>query len=363
MAKENENGEEKTEDPTSKRMSKARQEGNLPQSQEVNTAAILAIAFIVLYSYGAHIKNQLAYIMQMIITNAFRVELSTETVRSYFYSGSLSLIGLLMPFLGAIALTGVLVNIGQHGWNFSTKALEPKFDKIFKIVDGIKNKFFNIQTLVNLLKSILKIALCGLVGYLTVIGSLDRFHEIAGLTLSQLIEFTAEIVLTVVIRMLSMLMVIAAADWIFTKWKYKSDLKMTKQEVKDERKNADMSPEVKKKLMQRRVDMFLRNMRKEVPKADVVITNPIHVAVALKYDPGKAQAPIVVAKGLRLVADKIKALANEYEIPIVENPPLARSIYKNVEIGNMIPEDYFKAVAEVLAYVYRLKEEQKALNS
>lgn len=360
MAKENENGEEKSEEPTEKRMTKARGEGNLPQSQEVNTAAILTLSFIMLSIYGYEIKDKMAYIMQLVIRNAFKITLDQGTVHTYFYSGVLSLIALLMPFLMAIAATGVIINILQHGWNFSTKALEPKFSKVLNVIEGVKNKFFNIQTVANLGKSILKIVLCGAVGYLTIIENLSRFNEITALTLAQIIGFTGSIVLTIAVRMLVMLVLIAIGDWIFTKWKYKSDMKMTKQEVKEERKNSEISPEIKKKMMQRRVDLFLKNMQKEVPKADVVITNPIHVAVALKYDSQKAVAPIIVAKGLRLVADRIKTIAKENNVAIVENPPLARSLYKNVEIGNVISEEYFKTVAEVLAYVYKLKEEQVA---
>ncbi len=360
MASENENGEEKSEQPTSKRMNKARGDGNLPQSQEVNTAAILIISFIMLALYGSSIKESLAHIMQMVLINAFKVKLDTGTVRSYFFSGTVYLVKMLFPFLAAIAITGVAVNIMQHGWNFSTKALEPKFSKVFDVFSGIKNKFFNIQTLANLLKSIVKIALFGIVGYQTIMESMGKFNDTQGLSLAQLIDFTGDLVLTIAIRMLVMLVIIAIADWIYTKWKYNDDLKMTKQEVKEEHKNAEMGPEVKKKMMQRRVDVFLRNMQREVPKADVVITNPIHVAVALSYDPQKSAAPVVVAKGLRLVADKIKNIARESEIPLVENPQLARSLYKNVEIGSAIPEEYFKTVAVVLADVSRLKEEQAA---
>ena len=355
MANENESGSEKTEQPTGKRLNKARDDGNVPKSMEVNSAAVLITAILVLMYFGENTKSNLAYIMQSIILNSSVVELTTDSVRLYFYEGIKVLILLLLPFCLPIATVAIIVNIAQSGLNFTTKPLEPKFDKLFDLAGALKKMFVDIDTIVKLGKDLLKLSLMGLVGYLAIKDELPNFIPLIDMSIKEIFSYAAATVLKIIIRVTSVIVAIAILDFIYTKWKYTRDLKMTKQEVKEEKKQAE-NPEIMKMISQRRYEVMQRIMKQDVPKADVVITNPIHVAVAIKYDPDSMTSPKVVGKGLRLIADRIKKIAVENNIPIMENPPLARSLYKKLEIGDEIPEEFYKAIAEVLAFIYKMKQ-------
>jgi len=355
MANENESGSEKTEQPTGKRLNKAKDDGNVPKSMEVNSAAVLITAILILMYFGEDTKNNLAYIMQSIILNSSVIELTTDSVRLYFYEGIQVLILLLLPFCLPIAIVAIIVNVAQSGLNFTTKPLEPKFDKLFDLAGALKKMFVDINTIVKLGKDVLKLSLMGLVGYLAIKDELPKFVLLIDMSIKEIFSYAATTVLKIIVRVTSVIVVIAILDFIYTKWKYIRDLKMTKQEVKEEKKQAE-NPEIMKMISQRRYEVMQRIMKQDVPKADVVITNPVHVAVAIKYDPDSMTSPKVVGKGLRLIADRIKKIAVENNIPIMENPPLARSLYKKLEIGDEIPEEFYKAIAEVLAFVYKMKQ-------
>lgn len=356
---ENESGSEKTEQPTSKRIQKSRQDGNVAKSMEVNSVAILIASIIMLMLWGPTMKDSLAYIMQSIIRESPYINITFESVRYYFLEGVIDVLLVVLPFMLAIALTGIFSNIFQFGLLWSMKPLEPKFGKLFNPTTIFK-KFFGAQTYVQLVRDLFKTAVAGYIGYITIKEELENMIPLIDMSVQEIFSYAASAVMLMLIRITAALIILAVADKIYTSWKHNEDLKMTKQEVKEEMKQSEMPSEVKKKISERQVDVFLKGMMKNAHKADVVITNPIHVAVGLKYDQNNMSSPKVIAKGLRLIADRIKEIANENNIPIVENPPLARSLYKKVEVGDEIPEDFFKAVAEVLAFVYKMKEKKTA---
>lgn len=363
MANENEEGSEKTEQPTSKRLSKSRNEGQVVKSMEVNSVAILITGVLLLFLYGGHIMDSLAHIMQVIILNSPKIKVDFFSVQTYFTGGLIYIIKLMLPFLLSIAFVGVVANVVQSGWLFTLKPLKLDLGKvmgqIFNIAGALKKLLITIDMIQKLLKDFLKFLVIGAVAYYSIKSEIMGFIPLISMSVEEIFTHAAHTLIIILIRILALLVVLAAGDFIYSKWKYIRDLKMTKQEVKEEVKQQDMPKEIKAKIAQKQVDVFLRGMMKEVPKADVVITNPIHVAVALKYSSEKMSSPIVAAKGLRLIADKIKKIAIENDIPIMENPPLARSLYKKVEVGREIPEEFFKAIAEVLAFVYRLNKEKE----
>ncbi len=362
MAKENESGEEKTEDPTTKRKEKALEEGNVLKSTELNAAFVLTVSVFMLLLQGSNIFNSLKHLTEQLILNSSAVKLNSQNIIFYSREGFFEILSFMLPFVLVIAASAVIINILQSGWNYTTKPLKPKFEevfgKIFNPAKSLKKLLITTDTLVKLLRDLVKLLLIGWIGYLFIKDEIEGFIPLIDSSIGAIFSYTADVVFRLLVNLSMVVFLIAIIDFYYTKYKHKENLKMTKTEVKEERKQQDLSPEIKSKLAQKRFEIFMNAMRKEVPKADVVITNPIHVAVAIKYDSSKSRAPLVVAKGLRLVADKIKELANENNVPIVENPPLARSLYKHIEVGQEISEDYYKAIAEILAFVYRINEQK-----
>ena len=356
MANENESGTEKTEEPTQKRMGKIRDEGNVPVSKELNSTAILIAGIFTLYLWGGDIRSKLAYFMQISFSESYHVTLSAETVSAYFSVGIVEIIVLLLPMLMVFAFTGVIVNLAQFDYKFTTKPLKLKLGQVFNLAKGLKKVFFSLSALANLLRSLIKLLIIGYIGYITVSEQIDSFIPLIEKEVEEIFAHTADAVMLLLVRITVLLLLFAIVDVIYTRWKHNRDNKMTKQEVEDEVKDRDIDPKIKQQIMKRQVEIVMKSMMKEVPKADVVITNPIHVAIAISYNQSKNSSPVVVAKGLRLIADKIKKIATENEVPIVESPPLARSLYKKVDIGQELPEEFFKAVAEILAFVYKMND-------
>ena len=356
MANENESGTEKTEEPTAKRRGKIRNEGNVPVSKELSSTAILVAGIIVLTVWGGELKSKLAYFMRVTFEESYHINLTTETVSAYFSLGIVEILKMLLPMLLVFMFTGVTIHLVQFDFKFTTKPLKPKFSQVFNLVKGLKKVFVSLSALANLLRSLIKLIIIGYIGYLTVSEQIDSFIPLIEKSVEEIFAHTTDAVMLLLIRITVLLFIFAIVDVIYTRWKHNRDNKMTKQEVEDEVKDRDIDPKIKQQIMKRQVEIVMKSMMKEVPKADVIITNPIHVAIAISYNQSKDSSPIVVAKGLRLIADKIKKIATENEIPIVESPPLARSLYKKVDVGQELPEEFFKAVAEILAFVYKMNE-------
>lgn len=350
--------DEKTEKPTSKRRSDARKEGQVLQSREIKSAFILLVSFFALKYLGSFMyANLQEFTRKAFIYYTVKKDLLTDgnlwpLVAEIF----LVLFKILAPMMGVIAFAALLSCYAQVGFLFTTKPLMPKLSKINPI-QGFK-RLFSINSLVELAKSIFKIVIVGLVAYYYVKNEVDDIILLLDKPVGEIVLYIANLIINVALIMGVALVALGVADYIFQWRKYEKDLMMTKQEVKEEHKQVEGNPQIKSKIRQKQRESSLRRMMTEIPKADVVITNPTHYAVAVKYDALVADAPMVLAKGQDYIALRIKELAKEHKIEIVENKPLARALYDSTDIGEQIPAELFQAVAEVLAFVYSLKNKE-----
>ena len=348
-------GGEKTEPATSKKLSDARSEGQVCKSRELDQAATLVVLFLmlkVIVSFmGSNFLQIFHDIYNKIPETVSARELNAVVIMSYLHHAVMTSLKLAGPFFAAGVVVAFLINIVQVKWKVSTKPLKPKPDK-FNPINGFK-RMFSKDSLFELVKSIAKIALISIIAYTELKSHMEEIFLLYNITLQQAIAEIGTLVIDVGFRISIIYCIIGAVDYIYQKHKFNEDMKMTKQEVKDEMKNSEGDPQIKGKQRQRMQEASRRRMMQDVPKADVVITNPTHYAVALKYEAGTGTAPVLVAKGADLIAQRIKEIARENHVEIVENKPLARMIYTNVEIGNEIPPELYQAVAEILAAVYR----------
>ena len=348
-------GGEKTEPATSKKLSDARSEGQVCKSRELDQALALVGLFLTLkvaVSFmGSTFLEVFSDIYNKIPDTEAATELTTVAVMSYMQHAALLSLKLAGPFFAVGFVIAFVSNLVQVKWKVSTKPLQPKLDK-FNPVNGFK-RMFSKDSLFELLKSIVKITMIAIIAYTSIRSHLQEIFLLYHITLNQAIALVGSIVIDVGLKIAIVYCVVGAVDYLYQKHKFNEDMKMTKQEVKDEMKNSEGDPQIKSKQRQRMQEASRRRMMQDVPQADVVITNPTHYAVALKYDAGTGTAPILVAKGADLIAQRIKEIARENKVEIVENKPLARMIYTNVEIGREIPPELYQAVAEILAAVYR----------
>ncbi len=344
----------RTEPPTPKRRKKARDEGQVARSIELNNTAIFAGILICFLLYSKFTFRHLFDIYREFITNWLLIDLNDRNSYFLLLLSMKKFLIIIAPWLITIMAVGVIINIFQVGWHITTKPLSPKFSKINPI-KGF-SRFFSKDMLINLGKSILKVIFVGIILYFSVKDELPKIVQLMDLSPYEVLVFISKLTFKLFLKVfLIFLIPLGILDYIYQKYEYEENLKMTKEEVKDEMRQAEGDPEVKKKIRSKQMEIARRRMIKEVPKADVVITNPVHLAVALMYDRKTMPAPKVIAKGAGIIAERIKEIARENDIPIIENKPLARTLFKNVELGDFIPESLYKAVAEVLAYVYRLK--------
>lgn len=348
-------GGEKTEDATSKKLDDVREEGNVAKSREVVTAASLLAFFLCLKIamgfVGDHLLQSFSSFYELIPRYADE-GIETADFSFLMLKGMEELIIIILPFLIAGFLAAFLSNSMQFKFKATVKPLQPKFSKM-NPVSGLK-RMFSLNTLMELLKSIVKIVAISYIVYGVFSDHIKDLYILYDISLEQSILLMYDIIMELGIKICVLFCVIAAADFMFQRWKFKQDNKMTKQEVKDEFKNQEGDPKVKGQQKQRMMQASQRRMMAAIPEADVVITNPTHFAVALSYKSGQGQAPVVVAKGTDFLAGKIKDIAREHQVEIVENKPLARMLYYNVDLGAEIPPELYQAVAEVLAYVYQL---------
>ena len=356
---EDANGAEKTEEPTAKKLDDARKEGQVAKSQEIATAFSLLALFLILrffYSFmGSVFKSTFEKVYNSIpnVARTYDGYLPIAYLRSIVNNSMLTLLLLCAPFF-IIGFSVVFIcDFVQVGYKPTTKPLQPKLSKL-NPVSGMK-KIFSTRKLFELLKSILKLSIMAVVIYTFFIGRKESLFLLYDMPLNQAIGLMGNLVISLGIRIAIAYMFIAFADLIYQRRKFRKDMMMTKQEVKDEYKNSEGNPEVKSAQKRRMMQASQRRMMQQLPQADVVITNPTHFAVAIKYDAESAEAPMVIAKGADFLAQKIKEIARENNVEIVENKPLARMLYANVEVGELVPPELYKAVAEVLAYVYHLQ--------
>jgi len=358
MAKEDSSGQEKTEQPTSKRRNKARQEGQVAKSQEINLVVGLMAAVIYFVLRGPAMVKSIRVLFRRLFTDYFSMRLTPETTVRILNDLVNDMMEIILPFMVILVIAALMANIFQIGFLFTLKPFKPRLDK-FNPIKGIK-RLFSPKKLVEVLKDVFKILIIGVVPYIIIKGELDRLPLIMDMHVWAILSYIGTLILKIVFYTGLVMLILAILDYSYQKWNHEKDLKMTKQEVKDEIKQSEGDPKIRARIRHLQFEFLRKLMMQEVPKADVVITNPMHIAVALKYERTKMDAPRVVAKGVRLIAEKIKKLAHEHNVPIVENKPLAQSLYKMVEVGDTVPETLYKAVAEVLAYVYSRKNKDHA---
>ena len=348
-------GGEKTGEPTAKKRADARKKGQVGRSQELNTAFVLLIGFFSLKLLWDYIYLSIAGYTTYVFSNLNQV-VDAENILRIFIGIAIVLAKTAFPIMSAIMLIGLAINFFQVGLTFNTESIEFKLDKLNPI-NGF-GRIFSKRSLVELAKSFFKILVIGFFLYRFIHEQILAMPQFMFFDLTTSLSLVAEIIFHMAFIVIGVIMVMALMDYGYQKWQTTQDLKMTKQEVKDEMKQSEGDPQIKGKIRQKQRQMAMARMMKEVPKADVIITNPTHFAIALSYQQGMS-APLVVAKGQDIVAQRIKEIAREARVPIVENKPLARAIYAAVQIGDAIPQELYQAVAEVLAYVYRLKNTRR----
>jgi flagellar biosynthetic protein FlhB len=344
--------DERTEQATPRKREDARKKGQVARSQELNSVFIILtgiLALVIFYNHILHgFTDSFYFNLQKIGT-----DVTVTNFYQLFIENGKSVISIMAPILLLLGIVGVLVNIAQVGFMISAESISPKLDKL-DIIKGLK-RLFSMQTLVNLIRDTIKIIVIAYVAYLTFKGEMPNYIPLADQGVGQIMIFMCKVSLKIVIRATLVLLILSILDYAYQKFEHEKQLRMTKQEIKDEMKQHEGDPLIKVRIRRIQRELAHSRMLQEVEKADVVVTNPTHIAVALKYDSETMPAPMVVAKGQRLIAEKIKEIAKAAGVPIVENKPLARALFKSVEIGMEIPAKLFKAVAEVLAYVYKLK--------
>ncbi|RDV05206.1 flagellar biosynthesis protein FlhB [Undibacter mobilis] len=344
--------EDKTEDPSQKRLDDAFEKGNVVKSQEVNTWFIIAGATLVLMTFSGNMVQGLTTMMRGLIANAAIISMDGPALPRLFGKiGGELLAVLAIPFL-VLMLAALAGNIVQHRFVWSTESLTPKFSKISPLA-GMK-RLFSKQSLANFLKGLIKIVILGAVMVALLWPDRDRMEGLVTMDPAALLPFTSAISLKIMGAVVALLAVVAAADYLFQYRSWYGKLKMSLQELKDEYKQTQGDPFIKGKLKQIRQMRSKQRMSTAVPKASVIITNPTHYAVALQYERGM-EAPLCVAKGVDAMALQIRKIATEHNVPIVENVPLARALHATVEVDQAIPPEHYKAVAEVIGYVMKLR--------
>jgi flagellar biosynthetic protein FlhB len=346
--------QDKTEQPTGKRLSDARQEGNVPKSQDVSSTAILLAGTVGLLVFGPGMTEQIEQAFRGIYNHLWTIELTPDIMKDLWQSAFFYLLKLLGPLLLLLTLVGVASHIAQTGPMIAGKAVELNLSRLSPLQN--MKRIFSSRGVVELSKGFVKILIVGWIAYVTVRSEIPFLVKLMDEEVGQIITAIGHSLYKLALRITIAYAILAVLDFAFQKWKFLQDMKMTKQEVKEEYRQMEGDPQIKGKIRQIQMKTSMNQMIKKMPEADVVLANPVHLAVALKYDPATMQAPQVIAKGKRKLAERIKAIARQHNIPVIEEPELARALYKAADVGGDIPYELYQAVAEVLAMVYRLKK-------
>lgn len=354
---EQDQGQEKTELPTPKRLSDARQKGQVPRSVEFTTVLVLIASAAIMFVLGERIIESLAQVMTESLTFE-RKDIFNPVMMMHAFLRSLEVIAFdLGSFLAVTAIAAIVAPASIGGWNFATQAFTPKLNKINPI-NGLK-RIFGPQGLIELSKALAKFILIGVISVLIIWSLRDQLLTLGKQEVNVAMVALGELVLWVFFAISASLILIALVDVPFQRWNHTRQLKMTKQEVKDESKDTEGNPEIKGRIRKVQMEMSQQRMMQDVPDADVIITNPTHYAVALKYDQAGSGAPTVVAKGADLVAQQIRTVAEANQVTVLSAPPLTRAVYFSTEIGDEIPSGLYFAVAQVLAFVFQMRRYQR----
>lgn len=341
---------ERTEKATPKRRGEAESKGQVARSQEVNSAFVLAATFGALALTAPALRDQLSTLFRETMERVARPDLTTETIGGLAAGWGRLTLTLCLPLLLAAVVAGVLANVVQNKPRLGGAGLKPDFRRLNPL-PGVK-RMVGTQSLVELVKSFVKIGVIGSVAFLVIWPQLETLVGVGYQEPSEIGAYTGTLIMRLCLFVVAILVPLAVADLVYQRWHHEKSMRMTKDDVKQEARQQDVAPEIKGAIRRRARELSRRRQLAEVPHADVIVTNPTHFAVALRY--GKeVTAPRVIAKGADLLAARIREIAAEHDVTIVENPPLARALYAQVEVGDEIPADYFGAVAEVLAFVFR----------
>ena len=352
-------GGEKTEPATQKKLEDARKEGKVAKSKDLTQAFELLVLFLLLKVFVGYVGERMVKIFDATLgrmAEFYQVNqmgVSIAAASNVIISALLELLLIVWPFFVFGFIITFLVTVYQVGWKVSSKPMEPKLSK-FNPINGFK-RIISKDSLFELLKSVIKVIVIIWIAYTSISEEANNLFILYEISVNQAVALVGEIIIDVGIKISVIYVAVGLGDYIYQRFKFSNEMKMTKQEVKDEYKNTEGDPQIKGRIRQKMREVSQRRMMQDVPKADVVITNPTHFAVAIKYDAEVSRAPVVVAKGEDFLAQKIKEVARENHVEIVENKPLARMLYHNVDIGSEIPPELYQAVAEVLAMVYHMK--------
>lgn len=348
---------DKTEEPTPKKKKDARKQGNIAKSAEVNKAMTFIAILVVIYMMSGSIISELQGFIVNILSGDFSMTMNDNTIKILMFKVMMSFMKIVLPISLIIMVFGILGSLIQTGLFFSMESLKPKFSKLNPLT-GLKN-MFSMKAIVNLIKSMVVICIMIYLGYSFMSKNFEGIIKSGDIYLPYLFNIVLDLIKSILTSITLAVAVVAALDYGYEKFSHKKGLKMTKQEVKEEYKQMEGDPHIKGKIKQKQRQMANQRMMQAVPSSTVILTNPTHISIAIRYEQGKDTTPIVVAKGADEVAFRIREIAKSHDIPIIENVPLARLIYKEVDIDQEIPEEMYKAVAEVLVAVYKIKNKYK----
>lgn len=344
--------EERTEQATPRRREKAREDGMVARSADLNAAAVLVLGFLSLLFLGPYMAGQTADTMRNLMAHAPSIAAQDPTFRTVFTDNIVRFFVIAGPLMGILLVVGFGASVAQVGFHISPNAIAPKLDKL-DVMKGLQ-RLWSMRSLVVMVRDTLKLIVVGLVAWKVIVAEVPQFFQLSDMSTGQLAVAIGKLSLGIGLKIGAAVLVIAALDFAWQRYDFEKSIRMSRQELKDEFKDTEGSPMVKMRVRQIQREMARKRMMAAVPTADVVITNPIHLAVAIKYNTDEQAAPFVVAKGERLVAQRIKEIAKEHGIPVIEDVSLARALFKLCDVGQMIPETLYRAVAEILAYVYKL---------
>lgn len=345
--------DDKTESPTEKRRSETRDKGNVAKSTEINSVLVLIAGMLLLKLFGPWMMKEMGGHMYEMFQSISNTSMDQQRLTEIATKALYMTLWVLLPIVCGIMFIGIMANVLQIGFLFTGEPLIPNLGKIDPIA-GFK-RLFSMRSLVETAKNVIKLAIIAYVAYATLLAEFPKMMMLSDASISTILGFTADTTYSIVMRVALVLAILAILDYAYNRYDHEKKLKMTKQEIKDEHKQMEGDPKVKSRIKSMQREIARRRMMQEVPKATVVVTNPTYIAIALRYEPRESDSPVVLAKGKRLIAARIKQIALENGIPIVEDKPLARAMYDKVVVGFPIPADFFAAVAEIMAYVYRLK--------
>jgi flagellar biosynthetic protein FlhB len=347
---------EKTQDATPHRRQQAREEGQVAKSQDLASAAILLVGLVTLLWLGTPVVDTLKHYAEEQLGGDAWLSADPQFITAHAWHVVYALAACLLPVFGFLMFIGIAANLFQVGFLFLPEKLAPDIARLDPL-QGF-SRLFSLASLVRLVMGLLKMTLVGSVAYISLYGQREKILGLAGMTAAEIAAFLAQVLLWTSVKIAFALLVLAVLDYGFQWWKHERDLRMTTQEVREELKNLEANPQMVARRKQVQRQLAMHRISAAVPKADAVITNPTELAIAIQYDPEKMAAPIVVAKGAGVFAARIRKLALEHGVPILERKPLAQALYREVEINQPIPQSRFAAVAEVLAYVYQLKNKK-----